>query len=97
MFIIVSSQVNFLGPDVKAKQFTFTIKLTQQKTQSDIKQKLIYERTTLPYSDIHDLSNNNVLKKDVFSLTSDMLETFTKRKRRRRLPVNLIVNPISSL
>jgi len=96
IFIIVFSQVNFIGPAVKAKQFKFSVQLTQHKDRSDISQKLVYERSTLPYSEIYEMSNNNGLKKDIFSLPSEVLEPFIK-KRRRRLPIVLKVGPASCL
>jgi len=96
IFIIVFSQVNFIGPAVKAKQFKFSVQLTQHKDCSDMSQKLVYERSTLPYSEIYEMSNNNGLKKDIFSLPGDVLEPFIK-KRRRRLPICLKVTPVSGI
>ncbi|XP_060865356.1 uncharacterized protein LOC132941357 isoform X1 [Metopolophium dirhodum] len=92
----VKIQVNFIGPAVKAKQFNFSVQLTQHKDRSDWSQKLVYERSTLPYSEIYEMSNNNGLKKDIFSLPSEVLEPFIK-KRRRRLPIVLKVGPASCL
>lgn len=95
MLIIVFSQVNFIGPAVKAKQFKFSIQLTQHKERiGDVSQKLVYGRSTLPYSEIYEMSNNNGLKKDIFSLPGEVLEPFIK-KRRRRLPIVLKVGPES--
>lgn len=59
-------------------------------------QKLMYERSTLPYSEIYEMSNNNGLKKDIFSLPGEIIHPFIK-KRRRRLPIILKVGPASSL
>lgn len=59
-------------------------------------QKLMYERSTLPYSEIYEMSNNNGLKKDIFSLPGEIILPFIK-KRRRRLPIILKVGPVSSL
>ncbi|XP_001943922.2 uncharacterized protein LOC100164664 isoform X2 [Acyrthosiphon pisum] len=92
----VKIQVNFIGPAVKAKQFKFSIQLTQHKDRNDMAQKLVYERSTLPYSEIYEMSNNNGLKKDIFSLPGEVLEPFIKN-RRRRLPIVLKVGPVSSL
>lgn len=95
MFIIVFSQVNFIGPAVKAKQFKFSVLLTHNKDRCDISQNLMYERSTLPYSEIYEMCNNNGLKKrDIFSLPGEVLEPFIK-KRRRRLPIILKVGPVS--
>ena len=55
----------------------------------------MYERSTLPYSEIYEMSNNG-LKKDIFSLPGEVLEPFIK-KRRRRLPIILKVVPASNL
>jgi len=96
MFIIVFSQVNFIGPAAKAKQFKFSVLLTQHKDRSDMSQKFTYERSTLPYSEIYEMSNNNGLKKDIFSLPGEVLEPFIK-KRRRRLPIVLKVDLASCL
>lgn len=96
MFIIIFSQVNFIGPAVKAKKFKFSVLLSQHKDRSDMSQKLMYERLTLPYSEIYEMSNNNGLKKDIFSLPGEVLEPFIK-KRRRRLPIILKVGPVSGL
>lgn len=74
-----------------AKKFKFTIILTEQKDPSS-EQKLIYERLTLPYSEIYEMSNNN-FKKDIFSVPGDVLEPFIKLKR-RRLPVMLKITPV---
>lgn len=95
IFVIIFSQVNFIGPAVKAKQFKFTIILTQQKDHGDRSQKLMYERSTLPYSEIYEMSNNNGLKKDIFSLPGEVLEPFIKKKR-RRLPIMLRIDPVST-
>lgn len=54
----------------------------------------MYERSTLPYSEIYEMSNNNGLKKDIFSLPGEVLEPFIKKKR-RRLPIMLRIDPIS--
>lgn len=94
MFIIVFSQVNFIGPAVKANDYKFSVQLTQHKDSNDTSQKLMYERSTLPYSEIYEMSNNNGLKKDIFSLPGDVLEPFIQ-KRRRRLPIVLKVVPMS--
>lgn len=58
-------------------------------------QKITYERSTLPYSEIYEMSNNG-LKKDIFSLPGEIIQPFIK-KRRRRLPIILKVGPASSL
>ncbi|XP_022173585.1 E3 ubiquitin-protein ligase siah-1-like isoform X3 [Myzus persicae] len=92
----VKIQVNFIGPAVKAKKFKFSVLLSQHKDRSDMSQKLMYERLTLPYSEIYEMSNNNGLKKDIFSLPGEVLEPFIK-KRRRRLPIILKVGPVSGL
>lgn len=55
-------------------------------------QKLMYETLTLPYSEIHEMSNNNQ-KKDIFSFPGDVLEPYIK-KRHRRLPIILSVDPV---
>jgi len=97
MFIIVFSQVNFIGPAVKAKQFKFSVLLTQHKDHCDMPQKLMYERSTLPYSTVYEMCTNNGLKKkDIFSLPGEVIEPFIK-KRRRRLPIILKVGPVSDL
>ncbi|XP_025204723.1 uncharacterized protein LOC112601353 isoform X4 [Melanaphis sacchari] len=90
----VKIQVNFIGPAVKAKQFKFSVLLTQHLQFNDMSQKLMYERSTLPYSEIYEMSNNNGLKKDIFSVPGEMLEPFLKK--RRRLPIILKVSPTSS-
>ncbi|CAH1720280.1 unnamed protein product [Aphis gossypii] len=92
----VKIQVNFIGPAVKAKQFKFSVLLIQHKEHNDMSQKITYERSTLPYSEIYEMSNNNGLKKDIFSLPGEIIEPFIK-KRRRRLPIILKVGPASSL
>lgn len=86
--------MNYIGQAVKAKNFKFVISLTQQKDRNDgsTSQKLVYERSTLPYSEIYEMSNNNGLKKDIFSFPSEVLEPYI-RKRRRRLPIVLKVLP----
>lgn len=56
-------------------------------------QKLMYERSTLPYSEIYEMSNNNGLKKDIFNFPNDVLEPFIK-KSRRRLPIMLKIDPV---
>lgn len=56
-------------------------------------QKLMYERLTLPYSEIYDMSNNISLKKDIFSLPADVLHPYIKK--RRRLPIILKIEPAS--
>jgi len=85
--------VNFIGPAVKAKQYKFTVVLTQSKDHNNMAQKLMYERLTLPYSEIYEMSNNNSLKKDIFSLPGEVLEPYIK-KRHRRLPIILNVEPV---
>jgi len=85
--------VNFIGPAAKAKQYKFSVILTQYKDLSNWSQKLMYERLTLPYSEIYEMSNNNNLKKDIFSLPGEVLDPYIK-KRRRRLPIVLSVGPI---
>lgn len=57
-------------------------------------QKLMYERLTLPYSEIYEMSNNNGLKKDIFNFPGEVLEPFIK-KRRRRLPLSLKIDLVS--
>lgn len=51
----------------------------------------MYERLTLPYSDMYEMSNNINKKKDIFSLPSDVLQPYI-RKRRRCLPITLKVD-----
>lgn len=85
--------MNFIGPAAKAKQYKFSVILTQYKDLSNWSQKLMYERLTLPYSEIYEMSNNNNLKKDIFSLPGEVLDPYIK-KRRRRLPIVLSVGPI---
>lgn len=85
--------MNFIGPAVKAKQYKFTVVLTQSKDHNNMAQKLMYERLTLPYSEIYEMSNNNSLKKDIFSLPGEVLEPYIK-KRHRRLPIILNVEPV---
>lgn len=87
--------MNYIGQVVKAKNFKFTITLTQHKDRindDNMLQKLVYERSTLPYSEIYEMSNNNSLKKDIFSFPVEVLEPYIK-KRRRRLPIVLKVHP----
>lgn len=87
--------MNYIGQAVKAKNFKFVITLTQPKdriSDDNMSQKLVYERSTLPYSEIYEMSNNNSLKKDIFSFPVEVLEPYIK-KRRRRLPIVLKVYP----
>lgn len=87
--------MNYIGQAVKAKNFKFVITLTQHKdriSDDNMSQKLVYERSTLPYSEIYEMSNNNSLKKDIFSFPVEVLEPYI-RKRRRRLPILLKVHP----
>lgn len=58
-------------------------------------QKLIYERLTLPYSEMYEMSNNISKMKDIFSLPSDVLHPYIK-KRRRCLPIILKVDLAAS-
>jgi hypothetical protein len=88
------SQVNYIGPAIKAKQFKFTIVLSQRNDHNESLQKLTYERTTLPYTENNDMSNNIGLKKDIFSFPGEVIEPYFKF-RRRRLPIVLKVNPVS--
>lgn len=87
--------MNYIGQAIKAKNFKFVITLTQHKdriSDDNMSQKLVYERSTLPYSEIYEMSNNNSLKKDIFSFPVEVLEPYIK-KRRRRLPIILKVYP----
>lgn len=93
LIFFISSQVNFVGPAAKAKKFKFKVLLSQHKHQNDMNQKLIYERLTLPYSEIHELSNSNAPKKDTFFMPSDVLMPFTRKGR--SLPFTLKVEPNS--
>lgn len=85
------SQVNFIGPAVKAKLFKFIITLIQPRDRG-MSQKLMYERLTLPYSEIYEMSNNNGLKKDIFNFPGEVLEPFIKK--RRRLPLSLKIDMV---
>lgn len=85
--------MNYIGPAVKAKQFKFSIVLSRNDHNGSL-QKLTYERTTLPYTENYDLSNNFGLKKDIFSFSGEVIEPYF-RFRRRRLPIVLKVNPVS--
>lgn len=57
-------------------------------------QKLMYERSTLPYTDICELNNTINVKKDIFSMSQDAYEPYVKMKR-RRLPLNIRIDRVS--
>lgn len=59
-------------------------------------QKLMYMRSTLPYSEIYEISNNNSQSSDIFSLPIEVLNPFIKRRHNRRLPLNLKIERASS-
>jgi len=85
----IKIQVNFIGPAVRAKEFKYCVQLIQRKKRV-ISQKLVYERSTLPYSEIYEMTHDNTFKKDIFALSGEMIEPFVRRKH-RRLPVLLKV------
>ncbi|XP_026819405.1 E3 ubiquitin-protein ligase sina-like [Rhopalosiphum maidis] len=91
---ILKIQVNLIGPAVKAKQFKFCVQLTQRKKRSGFSQKLVYESSTLSFSEIDDALNHSGLKQNLISLSEEMIEPFIRRRTNCRLPVIFKVIPV---
>uniref|UniRef100_A0A2S2NXD8 Uncharacterized protein n=1 Tax=Schizaphis graminum TaxID=13262 RepID=A0A2S2NXD8_SCHGA len=90
----IKFQVNLFGSKVKANKFKFFVEFTQRKKRSGFSQKLIYESSTLSYSEIDDAEIHSNLKKNIISLTSEMIEPFVRRRDNLSVPFTLKVVPV---
>jgi len=93
MLIIVFSHVNLFGSASKAKKFKFCIQLTLRRKPSGFSQKLVYESSVLPYSEIDDALKQSAFKEEIICLSQQMINPFIKRKR-HYLPITLKVGPV---
>ncbi|XP_060851332.1 uncharacterized protein LOC132929784 isoform X1 [Rhopalosiphum padi] len=85
--------VNLFGSASKAKKFKFCIQLTLRRKPSGFSQKLVYESSVLPYSEIDDALKQSAFKEEIICLSQQMINPFIKRKR-HYLPITLKVGPV---